>query len=122
MRIVKGRLSRCFDLKHSNSARQPAEGCPASGASVSAACAHRAEAEKAAASARKGLSHLNKMWQPLKIQFIFSGLTAVLGSREIREAPQFMAVLSQTDIGSSAIETLKHIAEAQHRDRSGAPV
>jgi len=49
----------------------------------------------------------------LRIQFIFSGLTAILGSREVRQAPQLMPVLAQTDIGRAAIDTLRKIAASQ---------
>lgn len=54
----------------------------------------------------------------LQIRFIFSGLAAALGSPEVREFPPFMSLLSQSDIGKTAIDTLKRIAQSQKTEGS----
>lgn len=46
----------------------------------------------------------------LQIDFIFSGLTAILGRSEIRTSPFLMTELSQTEIGKAAINTMKNIS------------
>ena len=52
--------------------------------------------------------------EKFQIHFIFSGLVATLGNPELKESPQFMSILSQTDIGKAAVATLKSIALAQN--------
>jgi len=51
--------------------------------------------------------------EKLQIHFIFSGLVAALGSKEVRESPRLMASLAGTDLGAAAIAALKSIAHAQ---------
>ncbi len=50
----------------------------------------------------------------LQINFIFSGLTTVLGSPEINASPLLMSSLSQTEIGKAAIAVLKNISIRQN--------
>ncbi len=52
--------------------------------------------------------------EQLQIDFIFSGLVSVLGSRAVEEDPLIMTALSQTEIGKTAIDTMKRISE-MHR-------
>ena len=49
--------------------------------------------------------------EQLQVDFIFSGLVSVLGSREVEGSPLIMTELSMTEIGKTAIATLKSIAE-----------
>ena len=49
----------------------------------------------------------------LQIDFIFSGLTTVLGSPEIKNSPILMSELSQTEVGKAAIAVMKNIAIKQ---------
>ncbi len=49
--------------------------------------------------------------EQLQIDFIFSGLVSVLGSREVEDAPLIMSDLSQTEIGKASIATMKRISE-----------
>ena len=49
----------------------------------------------------------------LQIDFIFSGLTSVLGRPEIKESPFLMPELARTEIGKSAIATMKNISDKQ---------
>lgn len=51
--------------------------------------------------------------EKLQINFIFSGLTNILGQAEIRTSPVLMSELSQTEIGKAAIETMKTISSKQ---------
>lgn len=52
--------------------------------------------------------------EQLQIDFIFSGLVSVLGSREVEDTPLIMTELSQTEIGKASISTMKRISE-NHR-------
>ena len=49
--------------------------------------------------------------EQLQIDFIFSGLVSVLGSREVESTPLIMADLSQTEIGRASINTMKRISD-----------
>ena len=49
----------------------------------------------------------------LQIDFIFSGLTSVLGRSEIKASPFLMPELAQTEIGKAAITTMKRISDKQ---------
>lgn len=53
--------------------------------------------------------------EQLEIEFLFSGLIAVLGSDNIRNNPKTMSVLPTTEIGQCAIKTLKRIAKEQQQ-------
>ena len=55
--------------------------------------------------------------EQLQIRFIFAGLVSVLGSPQVREEPELMTKLAQTELGETAIAALKTIAESQ-RDPS----
>lgn len=48
--------------------------------------------------------------EQLQVDFIFSGLVSVLGSREVERTPLIMTDLSMTEIGNAAISALKSIA------------
>ena len=48
--------------------------------------------------------------EKLQVGFIFAGLVATLGSREVRESPLQMLMLAQTEIGRTILSTLKGIA------------
>ena len=48
--------------------------------------------------------------EQLQVDFIFSGLVSVLGSREVENTPLIMTDLSMTELGKTAIATLKSIA------------
>lgn len=49
----------------------------------------------------------------LQIDFIFSGMSAVLGRAEISSSPFLMAELSRTEIGQSAFAVMKTISDRQ---------
>ena len=49
----------------------------------------------------------------LQIDFIFSGLTTVLGSPEIKASPFLMPELARMEIGKAAIATMKSISDKQ---------
>lgn len=49
----------------------------------------------------------------LQIRFIFAGMVSVLGSPDVKEAPNLMTELALTSIGKTAIATLQSIAESQ---------
>ena len=49
----------------------------------------------------------------LQVDFIFSGLTAVLGRTEIKDSPFLMPELARTEIGTAAIATMKRISDKQ---------
>lgn len=51
----------------------------------------------------------------LQVDFIFSGLTSILGCAKIRTTPLLMSELSQTEIGKAAIGTLKSISVRQQK-------
>lgn len=50
--------------------------------------------------------------EQLQIRFVFAGLVSVLGSPEVREAPELMMELARTELGETAIAALKSIAES----------
>lgn len=50
----------------------------------------------------------------LQIEFIFTGLTTVLGRPEIKESPYLMSELSQTETGKAAIAAIKNISAKQN--------
>ena len=49
----------------------------------------------------------------LQIDFIFSGLTTVLGRSEIKASPYLMPELAGTELGRAAIATMKNISDKQ---------
>ncbi|MEX2805376.1 TetR/AcrR family transcriptional regulator [Streptococcus sp. H31] len=49
----------------------------------------------------------------VQIRFVFAGLVSVLGSKEIRDNPLSMSVLSQTELGKAIISTMQMIAARQ---------
>ncbi len=53
--------------------------------------------------------------EKLQITFIFSGLTAVLGSEEVRKAPLKMLELARMQMGRASIEALKKISASQDK-------
>ena len=68
----------------------------------------------------RGISIREDLLSPeelLQIRFIFAGLVSVLGSPQVREEPELMTKLAQTELGETAIAALKTIAESQ-RDPS----
>ena len=54
----------------------------------------------------------------LQINFIFSGLTTVLGCPEINASPLLMSSLSQTEVGKASVAALKTIALRQSNAKS----
>ena len=50
----------------------------------------------------------------LQVDFIFFGLTSILGRPEIQDSPLLMPELAQTEIGESAINAMKSIAAKQN--------
>lgn len=48
--------------------------------------------------------------EQLQVDFIFSGLVSVLGSSEVESSPLIMTELAGTEIGKTAIATLKNIS------------
>ena len=53
--------------------------------------------------------------EKLQIGFIFAGLVATLGSKAVQENPATMPLLAQTELGKTAIKTMKDISETQNR-------
>lgn len=51
--------------------------------------------------------------ESLEVSFVFSGLVAVLGSKEINDSPLKMYELAQTELGKTIIEELKRISASQ---------
>lgn len=49
----------------------------------------------------------------LEISFIFSGLVAVLGSKEVKDSPLKMYELAQSELGKTIIAELKKISASQ---------
>lgn len=49
--------------------------------------------------------------EKLQMDFVFSGLVSVLGSKEVEETPLIMTELSCTEIGKAAVSTLKRISK-----------
>lgn len=54
--------------------------------------------------------------EKLQADFIFAGLIATLGSREIQESPLSMSLLVQTELCKSILLTIEKIASAQKND------
>lgn len=52
----------------------------------------------------------------MEVEFIFSGLVSVLGSREVEQSPLAMTSLANSAMGKAAIGVLEEIASAQAKD------
>ena len=55
--------------------------------------------------------------EKLQADFVFAGLIATLGSREIQESPASMSLLVRTELGKAILSTIEKIASAQNDSR-----
>lgn len=54
--------------------------------------------------------------EKLQADFVFAGLIATLGSREIQESPASMSLLVRTELGQAILSTIEKIASAKKND------